>query len=158
MEAGKRSPRRKSCVFPLNSKEETTFLLRIPNISCHLTFSLRGPPGSIHPFHILTFTSSDALRRALRLYESSGGGFVERCLCSHHPLRPELQLTHTNRGPGLAFCCVCLFWLERQDTFTMTRPVYRYTRVRRLPQPSVWGHLNKQNKKQHRWHPQKFGV
>lgn len=112
--AGKRSPQRQSCVFPLNSKEETTFQLRIPNISCHLTFSLQGPPGSIYPsayWHSLQVTDHRTdwgfLNQAVVL--------CERCLCSRRPLRPELQLTHSNRGQaGILLCLSLLVSKTRQ--------------------------------------------
>lgn len=35
--------------------------------------------------------------------------------------------TDTVMGTRLAFCCVCLTWLVRRNSFTMTHPIYWWT-------------------------------
>lgn len=83
-----------------SNSEYQTFLVTWP-LACRDLLVDRA----IYPFHIVAFTSSGRLQHRLRLYELSGGGFVLLCLCSHHPLRPELQLTHSKRGqPGILPC------------------------------------------------------
>ena len=71
-------PSEKDLYPPLNS---TTIPLRIANLSCHLTYSLHGPPASINTLHMLTFTSGGRLFHRPNLYRSRTGA-LGRCPCS----------------------------------------------------------------------------